>query len=121
MYLNVSLHNMNSELIYFCKAQDDVFSYNYLCNHLYHMARNTQQRDTPIHVHCLLTDKPSGPGEAGHTTEYIPSLFEEWCGYFSSHKNQISEISVRRDLLYGFSSLSEKTRKSNRLQMSLQR
>ena len=46
------------------------------------MARNTQQRDTPIHVHCLLTDKPSGPGEAGHTTEYIPSLFEEWCGYF---------------------------------------
>ena len=42
-------------------------------------------------------------------------------GTFTSHKNQISEISVRRDLLYGFSSLSEKTRKSNRLQMSLQR
>ena len=38
---------------------------------------------------------------------------------FTSHKNQISEISVRRDLLYDFSSLSEKTRKSNRLQMSL--
>ena len=42
-------------------------------------------------------------------------------GTFTSHKNQISEISVRRDLLYGFSSLSEKTRKSNRLQMSLKR
>ena len=40
-------------------------------------------------------------------------------GSFTSHKNQISVSAVRRDLR--FSSLSEKTRKSNRLQMSLQR
>ena len=40
-------------------------------------------------------------------------------GSFTFHKNQISVSAVRRDLR--FSSLSEKTRKSNRLQMSLQR
>ena len=40
-------------------------------------------------------------------------------GSFTSHKNQISVSAVRRDLR--FSSLSERTRKSNRLQMSLQR
>ena len=77
-----------------------------------------------LQFQCLLTDNPSSPGEAGHTTEvYIPPpLFSNsGAGTFTSHKNQISEISVRRDLLYGFSSLSEKTRKSNRLQMSLQR
>ena len=40
-------------------------------------------------------------------------------GSFTSHKNQISVSAVRRDLR--FSSLSEKIRKSNRSQMSLQR
>ena len=38
---------------------------------------------------------------------------------FTSHKNQTSVSAVRQDIR--FSSLSEKTRKSNRLQMSLQR
>jgi len=40
-------------------------------------------------------------------------------GSFTSHKTQISESAVRGT--NGFSSLSEKTRKSNRLKMSLQR
>ena len=40
-------------------------------------------------------------------------------GSFTSHKNQVSVSAVRRDLR--FLSLSEKTRKSNRLRMSLQR
>ena len=40
-------------------------------------------------------------------------------GSFTSHENQISVSAVRRDLR--FSSLSEKIRKSNRSQMSLQR
>ena len=40
-------------------------------------------------------------------------------GSFTSHKNQINVSAVRRDLR--FSSLSEKTRKSNRLQVSLKR
>ena len=48
-----------------------------------------------------------------------PLLFSNsGVGSFTSHKNQLSVSTVRRD---GFSSLSEKTRKSNRLQMSLQR
>ena len=49
-----------------------------------------------------------------------PLLFSNsGVGSLTSHKNQISVSAVRRDLR--FSSLSEKTRKSNRLQMSLQR
>ena len=40
-------------------------------------------------------------------------------GSFTSHKTQVSESAVRET--YGFSSLSDKTRKSNHLQMSLQR
>ena len=49
-----------------------------------------------------------------------PLLFSNsGVGSFTSPKNQISVSTVRRD--HGFSSLSEKTRKSNHLQMSLQR
>ena len=48
-----------------------------------------------------------------------PSLFEWWCGFFFTPQEQINESAVRRDLR--FLSLSEKTRKSNHLQMSLQR
>ena len=49
-----------------------------------------------------------------------PLLFSNsGVGSFTPHKNQISVSAVRRDLR--FSSLSEKTRKSNRLHMSLQR
>ena len=40
-------------------------------------------------------------------------------GSFTSHKNK--SVQVLWDGTYGFSSLSEKTRKSNHLQMSLQR
>ena len=49
-----------------------------------------------------------------------PLLFSNsGVGSFTSHKNQVSVSAVRR--AHGFSSLSENTRKSNRLQMSLQR
>ena len=40
-------------------------------------------------------------------------------GSVTFHKTQISESAVRET--YGFSSLSDKTRKSNHLQMPLQR
>ena len=49
-----------------------------------------------------------------------PLLFSNsGVGSFTSHKNK--SVKVLWDGTYGFSSLSEKTRKSNHLQMSLQR
>ena len=49
-----------------------------------------------------------------------PLLFSNsGVGSFTSHKNR--SVKVLWDGTYGFSSLSEKTRKSNHLQMSLQR
>ena len=50
-----------------------------------------------------------------------PTLFEQLCGFFYVPQEQISESAVRRGSTNGFSSLSKKTRKSNHLQMSLQR
>ena len=55
----------------------------------------------------------------GSTT---PTLFQWWSGdvgSFTSHKNKL--VKVLWDGTYGFLSLSEKTRKSNHLQMSSQR
>ena len=49
-----------------------------------------------------------------------PLLFSNGdMGSFTSHKNK--SVKVLWDGTYGFSSLSEKTRKSNHLQMSIQR
>ena len=48
-----------------------------------------------------------------------PTLFEQWYRFFYVPQEQISESAVRQDLW--FFSLSQKTRKSNCLQMSLQR
>ena len=48
-----------------------------------------------------------------------PTLFEQWCGFFYVPQEQISKRAVRRDLR--FFVLTEKSRKSNHLQMSLQR
>ena len=45
-----------------------------------------------------------------------PTLFEPWCGFFKNRP-----VKVLWDGTYDFSSLSEKTRKSNDLQISLQR
>ena len=69
----------------------------------------------------VLTDNPPSPGEAGYTTGVLrPLLFSNsGVGSFTSHKNK--SVKVLWDGTYGFSSLSEKTRKSNHLQMSLQR
>ena len=47
------------------------------------------------------------------------SLFVQWSGFLRPTKNQISESAVRRDVR--FFVLTRETRKSNRLQMSLQR
>ena len=65
---------------------------------------------------------PARPGKVGHTTTrvYVPYYFRTVPGSFTSHKNQIGESALRRDLPLFFSSLSEKTRKSNGLQMLLQ-
>ena len=77
------------------------------------------KEDHEIIYRSLLTDNPPNPGEVDNTTGiYVPyTLFELWCGFFYVHKNQI----MLWDRNYDFSSLSEKTRKSNRLQMPLQR
>ena len=57
-------------------------------------------------LRSLLTDnRPPRQGKVGHTTGV---------GSFTSHKRTRYEIAVRQDLQ--ISSLSEKTRKSNRLQ-----
>ena len=54
------------------------------------------------------------------TGVYDPLLFSNGdVGSFTSHKNKL--VKAMWDGTYGFSSLSEKTRKSNHLQMSLQR
>ena len=73
----------------------------------------------PSIYHALRTlvsvfNKLSVCGKEAH-----PTLFEQWCRSFYVPKEQISESAT--DGTYGFSSLSEKTRKSNRLQMSMQR
>ena len=72
---------------------------------------------------CVLVDNPPPPQPRGgwpHHRGLCPLLFlNSGVGSFTSHANQKSESAVRRDLR--FSSSSEKTRKSNRLQMSLQR
>ena len=49
-----------------------------------------------------------------------PTLFEQWCGFFYVQQEP-DKCKCCEATPYGFSSLSEKTRNSNRLQMSLQR
>ena len=69
----------------------------------------------------LSNDDDKG-GEKGwpHHLGLRPLLFlNSGLGSFTSHKNR--SVEVLWDGTYGFSSLSEKTRKSNHLQMSLQR
>ena len=62
------------------------------------------------------------PVEQGQTTTPVtsfPTLCEKYVGSLTSPANQYREDAG--DGVYGLSSLSEKTRKSNHLQMSLQR
>ena len=67
------------------------------------------------HARCHPYPIPQ-PVKVGHTTGvYIPYSFRT----VVYHKNR--SVKVLWDGTYGFSSLSEKTRKSNHLQMSLQR
>ena len=69
----------------------------------------------------LSNDNDKG-GEKGwpHHVGLRPLLFSNSSvGSFTSHKNR--SVKVLWDGTYGFSSLSEKTRKSNHLQMLLQR
>ena len=62
-----------------------------------------------------LTTQPS------HTTRvYIPLFFfEQWCGFFYIPQEQISESAVGQDLRFFF--FIQEDKKSNHLQMSLQR
>ena len=73
------------------------------------------------HARCHPNPLPQ-PLKVGHTIGvYDPYSFRivSDVGCFTSHKNK--SVKVLWDGTYGFSSLSEKTRKSNHLQMSLQR
>ena len=54
-----------------------------------------------------------------HTWDYVPYSLRTVCGFFNVPQNLYMQ--GLWDGAYGLSSLSEKTRKSNRLQMSLQR
>ena len=64
-------------------------------------------------------NSPSPPWEIDHDTgDYVPYSLRTVRGFFNVPQNLYAGV-VRR--VYGLSSLSEKTRKSNRLQMSLQR
>ena len=63
---------------------------------------------------------PTTPKGQPHHRGLRPLLFSNSdVGSFTSHKNK--SVKVLWDGTYGFSSLSEKARKSNHLQMSLQR
>ena len=78
----------------------------------------TNRTQVPCEVPSLLnpTTRKGWP----HHWGLWPLLFSNSdVGSFTSHKNK--SVKVLWDGTYGFSSLSEKTRKSNRLQMSLQR
>ena len=72
-------------------------------------------RDARCHSYPI--PQPLG---VGHTTVVYALLFStSGVGSFTSHMNR--SVKVLWDGTYGFLSLSEKTRKSNYLQMSLQR
>ena len=83
------------------------------------MMRNTQQ--SWDHFEWVLTDIPSiSPGKDGHSiVVYIPYSFRTVV-WVLLRPTRTRWVKVLWDGIYGFSSLS-KTRKSNRLQMSLQR
>ena len=73
-------------------------------------------------VPCEVPSLPNPTTRKGwpHHRGLRPLLFlNSSVGSFTSHKNR--SVKVLWDGTYGFSSLSEKTRKSNHLQMSLQR
>ena len=76
----------------------------------------------PMRGSCEVPSLPNPTTRKGwpHHRGLRPVLFSEsGVGFFTSHKNRL--VKVLWDGTYGFSSLSEKTRKSNHLKMSLQR
>ena len=66
---------------------------------------------------CEAPSRETGPDQ--NTGPSFPTLCEKCVGSFTSPANQYREDAG--DGAYGLSSLSEKTRTSNHLQMSLQR
>ena len=67
---------------------------------------------------------PPSPEKVSHTTGvYVPTLFEQWCGFFCvpQEPDKWKCCETGPMVIYGFSSLSEKTRKSKRLNMFLHR
>ena len=81
-----------------------------------------RMRTNGTQVPCKVPSLPNPTTCKGwpHHRGLRPLLFSNSdVGSFTSHKNK--SVKVLWDGTYGFSSLSEKTRKSNRLQMSLQR
>ena len=102
--------------------------------HLHHMVRNTQQDS--IQENLTVTFQITHPAQERQATppgfRSCTLLEHGGVGSFTSHKDRISESAVRRESAkinlvcrfpfktFGFSSLSE-IRKSNHLQVSLQR
>ena len=81
---------------------------------------NRHERDSQ--VPCKVPSLPNPATRKGWPQHrgLRPLLFSNsGVGSFTSHKNR--SVKVLSDGTYGFSSLSKKTRKSNHLQMSLQR
>ena len=80
--------------------------------------RERAQTGLRSHAKCHPYPIPK-PIKVGHTTGSMTLLFSNSdVGCFMSHKNK--SVKVLWDGTYSFSSLSEKTRNSNHLQMSLQ-
>ena len=81
------------------------------------MAGSPQQHDAN---YCgPLTVPPPMRERDHHTGDYVPYSLRTVCGFFNVPQNLYMQ--GLWDGAYGLSSLSEKTRKSNCLQMSLQR
>ena len=50
---------------------------------------------------CVLADNPPSPGEVYYTTGvYVPTLFEQCCGFFYVPQEQISKSAERWDLRF---------------------
>ena len=80
------------------------------------MEHTTKERDSNLSVSLQIT-YPAHKRLATPLGSTSPTLFKQWCGLFYFPQR----TKVLWDGNYGFSSLSEKTRKSNCLQKSLQR
>ena len=116
-YDNISLHRSH----YFCRRIIKIyflFIYQLFWTQACPEGMCTNWAQVPCEVPSLLN--PTNCKGWSHHRGLRSLLFSNSdVGSFTSHKNK--SVKVLWDRTYGFSSLSQKTRKSNHLQMSLQR